>query len=267
MTRRCRADVAKQRYGPWAVVTGASDGIGREFARRLSESGVNVVLAARRQQRLEALATELMAAHRVQTEIIVTDLSKRAGVELLLKSTRPLDVGLFVACAGYGTSGNFLDAALDDELTMIDVNCRAVVSLAHAYGSRFARRGRGGLVFMSSLLAFQGVPRAASYAATKAFVQTFAEGLRDELRPFGVDVIASAPGPVHSGFADRARMTMALAADAPLVARQTLAALGDRTTVRPGWLSKGLEGSLKLLPRAGRVRVMRSVMAGMTKKD
>jgi short-subunit dehydrogenase len=117
---------------------------------------------------------------------------------------------------------------------------------------------------MSSLLAFQGVPKAACYAATKAFVQTFAEGLRRELDGSGVDVIASAPGPVRSGFEARANMRMSAAAEPSAVARATLAGLGRSGTVRPGVLSKVLEASLAPLPRWGRSRILAVVMGGMT---
>jgi hypothetical protein len=118
---------------------------------------------------------------------------------------------------------------------------------------------------MSSLVGFQGVPRAAHYAATKAYVQSLAEGLHHELMPLGVDVLASAPGPVHSGFAGSANMQMGLAQRPQDVVAATLTALGRRATVRPGWLSKVLEWSLKPLPRWGRVRMMGVVMGGMTR--
>jgi hypothetical protein len=254
----------RDRYGPWAVVTGASDGIGREFAARLAEAGVHLVLAARRRELLDALASELASAHDVHTLAISVDLATHAGVDDLVARTRDLDVGLLVASAGFGTSGPFLDGELGEELAMIDVNCRAVAALSHAFGRRFVERKRGGIALMSSLLAFQGVPRAANYAATKAYVQSFAEGLRLELKPHGVDVVASAPGPIRSGFAARASMTMGLAQTPRDVAGATLASLGRRGTVRPGWLSKFLEAALLFLPRWGRVRMMGVVMAGMT---
>ena len=158
-----------------------------------------------------------------------------------------------------------MDAPVDSELDMVDVNCRVVVELSHHFARRFAARRRGGMVLMSSLLAFQGVPRAATYAATKAFIQTFAEGLRLELRRCGVDVIASAPGPVRSGFEARANMRMGAAVNPDVVARQTLQALGRRATVRPGFLSKFLEASLLPLPRRARSLIMAAVMAGMTR--
>src|SRR5205823_9088379 len=103
--------------------------------------------------------------------------------------TSDLDVGLLVAAAGFGTSGAFIDSPLEEELGMFDVNCRAVTTLAHHFGNRFAKARRGGMVLMSSLLAFQGVPGFANYAATKAYVQSLAEGLRLELSPLGVDVV------------------------------------------------------------------------------
>lgn len=254
----------RERYGPWAVVTGASDGIGRESAVALAEAGLHVVLVARRRDRLEALAGQLTADHRVQTRVVALDLGTREAVPTLLREVHDLEVGLLVAAAGFGTSGAFIDLPLEDDLAMVDLNCRAVVELAHAFGGRFARQGRGGLVLFSSVVAFQGVPRVATYAATKAFVQTLAEGLRAELAPAGVDVLASAPGPVHTGFAARASMRMGAALTPDVVARATLQALGRRGTTRPGWLSKLLGAALMTLPRAARTRVMGLAMAGMT---
>jgi short-subunit dehydrogenase len=253
------------RYGPWAVVTGSSDGIGRALAVQLAEAGLNLVLVARRADVLMALAKDLQAAHGIECRVLALDLAQPDQVADLQAQTDDLAVGLLVAAAGFGTSGPFIAADLAAELAMLDVNCRAVLALSHHYGRRFAERGSGGLVLFSSLLAFQGVPRAANYAATKAYIQTFAEGLHQELAPLGVDVLVSAPGPVHSGFADRADMTMGFALTPPVVAKATLRALGRRTTVRPGWLSLVLEWALKPLPRWGRVRMLATIMGGMTR--
>ena len=251
-------------YGPWAVVTGASDGIGRAFAVHLAAEGLHLVLVARRADVLEALAAELRQTHGVDCRVVALDLSQPEATRHLVEATADLDVGLLVASAGFGTSGPLLDAALDDETNMLDVNCRAVLSQAWHFGSRFVQRRRGGVVFLSSLLAFHGTPRAANYAATKAYIQTLAEGLRAEWAPFGVDVIASAPGPIGTGFAQRARMQMGKTLSPDVVARVTMHALGRRTTVRPGWLSKLLGWSLAMLPRWGQVMVIGKVMRGMT---
>jgi uncharacterized protein len=255
----------RSKYGPWALVTGASDGIGRAIAMQLARSGLNLVLVARRHGVLEALAAELARQYRIEVRYLALDLGKSAAVDTIVSATAGLDVGLLAAIAGFGTSGRFVDGSLDRELDMVDVNCRAVVALSHHFSRRFAAQRRGGLILMSSLLAFQGVPRAANYAATKAFIQTFAEGLRLELSRCGVDVVSSAPGPVRSGFGARADMRMGSAASPEIVARQTLQALGRRTTVRPGFLSKFLEGSLLPLPRGLRSRIMAVVMGGMTR--
>lgn len=252
------------RYGPWAVVTGASDGIGQAFARLLAKAGLNLVLVARRERELQMLAAELEHAHGVHCRVVATDLADLEAVHRLADATTGLDVGLLVAAAGFGTSGPLLQAELGTESEMADLNCTSVMAQAWHFGRRFAQRGRGGVVFLSSLLAFQGTPRAAHYAATKAYVQTLAEGLRVEWAPLGVDVIASAPGPIHTGFAARAGLRMDQALPAEVVARVTMQALGRRTTVRPGWLSKVLGWSLATLPRWGQVRVMAQVMKGMT---
>lgn len=249
-------------YGPWAVVTGASDGIGKEFARALAAQGFKLVVVARRRAALESLASELSST---EVRVVDADLGTPEGVRQVEEATRTLDVGLLVASAGFGTSGSFLDNSLDAELAMIDVNCRAVAALTHSFGRRLVKRGRGGLILLSSLVAFQGVRRAANYAGTKAWVQSFAEGLSLELAPLGIDVLACAPGPIRSGFGERANMQMSMSAGPATVAKAALAALPSGGTVRPGFLSKLLEWSLRFLPRWGRVRVMSLVMGGMTK--
>ncbi|MEM9594900.1 MAG: SDR family oxidoreductase [Acidobacteriota bacterium] len=254
----------RDRYGPWTLVTGASEGIGRAIAVELARRGLNLVLVARRRPLLEELGRTLEEKHGVETRILALDLRPGDSIDALAEATVGLDLGLAVASAGFGSSGPFLDTALERELAMVDVNCRALTALCHHVAPRLARRGSGGLILMSSLVAFQGVPRSAVYAATKAYVQSLAEALRVELRPSGVDVLASAPGPVHSGFAERADMRMSKALGADVVAEATLSALGRRTTVRPGWLSKVLGHSLAMLPRWGRVHMMKQVMAGMT---
>lgn len=252
------------RYGPWAVVTGASDGIGREFARVLAENRMNLILCARRATELQALASELRALHGVECRVVVADLSGKAGAELLAEAVADADVGLLVAAAGFGTSGRFVDADPAEEEQMLMLNCFSVLQQCSVFARRFSDRGRGGIVLLSSVLAFMGTPLSAHYAATKAYIQSLAEALHEELQAAGVDVIASAPGPTASGFADRARLRMKVALSSRTVAAVTLSTLGKCVTVRPGWLSKLLGWSLATAPRSLRVKIIGTVMRGMT---
>ena len=258
------ADRLRTRYGPCARVTGASSGIGRERAVQLAAAGTDLVLVDRREPVLRELAADLAGRRGVDVRVLALDLARTDGVDELTAATAGTDIGLYVAAAGFGTSGPFLHATPDREREMLRLNCEAVLTTSLVFGRRMADRGRGGIVLMSSIVGFQGMPDAASYAATKAYVQTLAEALHVELRPQGVDVLAAAPGPTHSGFADRADMRMGRALSPTTVARGILDALGRRPTAFPGLLSRVLHDSLAPLPRRARVRIMGSVMAGMT---
>lgn len=252
-----------RRFGPTALITGASDGIGRAFAVALAEQGFDLVLVARREDVLEGIAADLAARFDITVQVFAADLSDPATVPALLAGTKDTPIGLVIAAAGFGSVGPFLDLDPATEANMVDLNCRSVVALCHGFGQRMAGQGRGGIVLFSSLVGFSGAPYSATYAATKGFVQSFAEGLAPELRARGISVLSVAPGPVGTGFAARAGMKMGQAATPQTVARSALAALGKRGTVRPGFLAKLLGWSLAMLPRAGRARVLGGIMQGM----
>jgi short-subunit dehydrogenase len=255
----------RTRYGTWAVITGASSGIGMELARRLAEAGLNLIISARREERLRMLADELQKIYTVEVITIPSDASTNEGISRVLEVSGHKDVGLFVAAAGYGTAGTFLESSIHSERNMLQVNCDAVLTMTHHFSQFFSQRRKGGIVLFSSLVAFQGVPYSANYAATKAYIQSLAEALYIELKPFGVDVLAAAPGPVNSGFASRANMKMGNVLKPEDVGIPILKALGRKSTVLPGTLSKVLVYSLRTLPRWAKVRAMKVVMGGMTK--
>jgi short-subunit dehydrogenase len=257
----------KRRFGPTALITGASDGIGRAFAVQLAEQGFDLILVARRGDVLQDMALDLGTRFGGDVRVLAMDLSNPSAVPELMSLTESAPVGLVVAAAGFGSIGPFLDQDVAAEINMVDLNCRSVVELAYAFGQRMAERRRGGIVLFGSLVGFNGAPLSATYAATKGFVQSFAEGIAAEMRPHGVSVLSVAPGPVGTGFAARAGMQMGQAATPEIVARSALAALGRRTTVRPGFLAKFLGWSLAMLPRWGRVQVMGIIMKGMIGKD
>jgi hypothetical protein len=242
------------RYGPWAVVTGASSGIGAEFARQLGARGLHVVLVARRKDRLDALAGELSAAHQVLTRVIEVDLAQPDFLPILDAGTRDLDIGLVVNNAGFGDKGRFLDSELSVQLAMLDVNCRAALVIAHVFGRRLSARGRGGLVFTSSTAAFQGLPFTAHYAATKGYGLQLAEGLYHELRTNGVDVLALCPGPTDTEGprrtgVDPAKVPVKMMDVKPVVAG-ALAALGKRPIAIPGLTNLLGYLAVRLTPRS-----------------
>jgi len=255
----------KSKYADWALITGASSGIGRELALLLAEAGFKLIITGRRVQALEALSTEMFDKYQTECIPVPGDLSQREDLDHLLEQIAHLEVGIAILNAGYGTSGPFLKADLNEELNMLDLNCRAVLIMAQHFGLKMqAQNQKGAIVFLSSMVAFQGVPNAAHYAASKAYVQSLGEALAQELKSSSVDVLVSAPGPVASGFAERANMRMNMSLEAKQVAVPIINAVGKKNFVIPGFLSKFLVYNLRMVPRWAKVRIMGLVMGGFT---
>jgi uncharacterized protein len=252
------------RYGDWAIVTGSSSGIGLELATQLADAGFNLIINGRSEEKLLNVERKLRGKS-IQIKSVVADLSGQDGVEQIIKSAQGLNVGLLINNAGYGTSGLFVESSLYAEINMLRVNCEAVLSLTHYFAQKFMQQQKGGIIFLSSLVAFQGVPYAANYAGTKAYVQSFAEALAKELKPFKVDVLIAAPGPVDSNFGQRANMNMGNAISPEKLGVPILSALGRQTNVIPGLLSKILIYSLRTVPRFIKIKIMQQVMGGFTK--
>lgn len=247
------ANRLRSRYGTWALITGASEGIGLACAQALADLKFNLVLVARRHERLDDIAKTLRHAHGIDVQVKSLDLSLLANNQLLCRDVEALDIGLVVTSAGFGTSGEFVENAWTDELNMIELNCISSAYLAHHFGQRFKQQQRGGLVLLSSIVSLQGIAYFGNYAATKAYIQSLGEALYAELKPYQVDVVTCAPGPVATGFAKRAHIQMQFAADATVTASGILSALNRRQrTVRPGLLAKCLSYPLELLPRGWR---------------
>lgn len=183
-----------ERYGPWAVVAGASEGIGASFSKKLAAHGMNLVLVARRTAPLEQLAVELRTRHSVEVKVIPLDLGSRDPVSGMTAATGGLDVGLLIYNAAYSPIGAFLDVEVEGHLKAVDVNVRGPLLLSHHFGRRFVERGKGGIILMSSMSGLQGTAMVANYAATKAYDTVLAEGLWYELRERGVDVLACVAG-------------------------------------------------------------------------
>jgi len=188
--------------GKWALVTGASAGIGKALAEELARGGTNLVLTARREDRLRRLAQELSAKHRIQAEIFVANLTQPAAPEAVFQYTREkgLVIDLLVNNAGFGQYGALYSTETDRLLQMVQVNCTAVLHLTRLFVPAMVARRSGDVLIVASTAAFQAVPYISTYAATKVFDLYLAEGLAEELQPHGIRVCALCPGSTTSEF-------------------------------------------------------------------
>lgn len=252
------SEAFRARYGPWALVAGASEGIGAAFAEELAARGIRLLLVARRPAPLEALAGRLRERSRVEVRTAPLDLGAPGLADAVRGLTRGLEIGLVVYNAADSFVGEFLARSLDDHLRMVDVNCRGPVVLAHLLGEAMAARGRGGIVLVSSMAGFQGAALVATYAATKAFDTVLAEGLWDELRGRGVDVLACCAGATRTPGYEASRPRGGIAPMAPAaVTADALAALGRRPVTIPGLTNRAARLVMRhLLPRQVAVRIM-----------
>jgi uncharacterized protein len=188
------------------LITGASSGIGVEIARQLAKRQRGVTLVARRKDRLTELAKELNERHGIRAETVGCDLSSAAARKRMMQTVRDrgLDVDVLVNNAGFGSAGRFQSLDADAELKMVRTNVEAVVALCAAYVPEMVERRRGAVLNVASVAAYQPVPRQSTYAATKAFVLSFTEGLHTDLKGTGVTATALCPGPTKTEFGDAA---------------------------------------------------------------
>ncbi|MDX8348157.1 SDR family oxidoreductase [Cognatiyoonia sp. IB215446] len=187
-----------------ALVTGASSGIGREFARYHAEKGGDLIITARRAAELEALKSEIEADHDVKVQTIALDLGSPEGAQELYDQTKGQEISILINNAGFGGHGAFTDRELASDLAMIDLNVKALVTLTHLVARDMAKRGSGKILNVSSTASYMPGPLQATYFATKAFVSSFSQALAGELKEKGITVTALEPGYVETEFAARA---------------------------------------------------------------
>ncbi len=245
-----------ERYGPWALVAGASEGLGAAFARALAERGLNLVLLARRPDALAQVAAPLRARVEVRTEAL--DLGAPGLADALRERTRGLEIGLCVYNAAYSRVGGFLERPLAEHHAVVDVNCRGPLTVAHTLGQPMRARGRGGVILMSSMTAFTAAPRIAAYGASKAFNLALGEALWHELGPAGVDVLVCCAGATRTpGFLRTIREQGPSAMSPEAVVAEALGALGRGPSVVPGLANRLAAFALtRLLPRRRAVTIM-----------
>jgi len=218
--------------GKWALVTGGSSGIGVALAKQLAAGGTHVVLTARRRERLEELAQSLQKSDGIRTEIFTADLARPEAPRAIYDFTKQkgIEIDLLINNAGFGQYGEFTAVETQRLLDMVQVNCAAVVHLTRLYLADMVARRRGDVLILASTASFQAVPYISTYAATKAFDLLFAEGLAEEMKPYGIRVCALCPGPTESEFhavAGQEKFTGKNQETAEKVARTGLQALAE----------------------------------------
>jgi len=241
----------RERYGEWALVTGASSGLGSEFARALAREGVSVVLTARREERLRELASELEKAHQVSTRVVAVDLADPSASEQLTEAVRDLEIAILVNNAGFGYAGPFDEQEPERLGEMVQLNCLAPVMLTAGLLPGMLARGRGAVVITGSAAGRQPLPFHGVYSATKAFDLLLGESLAVELRSRGVDVLVIEPGSTQTEFQQVAGEIAHNGEPADRVVLLALESLGQQPAVISGWFN-WIRASIasRLLPRS-----------------
>ncbi len=242
------------RYGTTALVTGASSGIGKAYAQALAAEGLNLVLVARRKLLLDELAAALKSSHGVEVHTIAQDLSENDAADKVADTvaTLGLEIDILINNAGFGSYGLFDELPLDRELEMIQLSCRAPVALTHKFLGGMKQRGRGAVVFLSSVAGTFAVPYMSTYSATKAFPLFFAQSLYGELAGSGVDVLAVAPGDTSTEFRESASFHKSMPSPvrtAEDVAANTFRKLGRTPLIVDGIANKLTALSFHFTPR------------------
>ncbi len=259
----------KLRYGKWGIVAGASEGLGASFSDRLAARGLDLVLVARREGLLEERSKALQEKYGICVKTLPLDLSQPEAAGRIAAETSGLEVGMLVFNAAFSAIGPFADRPLADHLTEVDTNTRAPLILTHVFGRRMLAQGHGGIVLLSSLSAFQGSAFISNYSATKAYNLLLAEGLWEEWRPRGVDVLACIAGatrtPNYLASAPRQTGRFSDATLAPeVVAEEALEAVGRRPFVIPGRSNRFSSFVMRhLMPRKAAIRLMGRILRGM----
>ncbi len=260
--------LSPQREGRWALVTGASSGIGRSHAFLLAERGFDIIAVGRNPQRLADTVTELERTHGVDAKALSADLGEPDAAEQIIAAIEGEPVGVFVATAGKGTPGLFTDINLADYLECVNVKIRNNLVLLHHFAALMRERRAGAMLIVSSTGGLQGVPALSNNSASEAYLLAMSEALHHEMAPFGVRVTGLLPGPTRTP----GMLAMVAEEDVPRgtmspndVAREGIAALeaGRRTHIA-GTANRTL---LRALPRTARISLFRRMVAGSFARD
>ena len=245
------------------LITGASSGIGEEFARQLAAEKHDLVLVARSEKALHELCDELMLKHSIMAHYVVLDLTEPNAHETLFEETEKhgFEIDWLVNNAGFGSYGDFANLPLDHELKMVELNIRTLVALTHTYLRPMRKRKGGKIINVSSAAGFQPIPFMATYAATKAFVNSFSEALAEECRPFGIQVLDLCPGSTKTNFFKAAKMDKPIAVKGQQTAKEVVetalaAVKNGRTRIVSGFTNDLVSRIVSVVPNAVITRVL-----------
>ena len=257
------------RYGPWAVIAGAAEGIGAAFASELAARGVGLLLVDVNAQRLDETAAPLR--EQIEVDTLVADLRAPTGLDAIVDAAGSLDVGLLVYNAGISYVGPFKEQTLESSLAQLDINVRAPTVLVHRLLPGLLKRGRGGIILLSSQSAMRGAPLVSTYAATKAWALVLGESLWEELRHDGVDALAVLPGSTRTPGWMASRPQSGLGTSNVMepvdVAREALDALGERPSIIIGAQNRESEALIATMDRRDAVAMMGDVMREMYPRE
>lgn len=255
-------------YGPWAIIAGASEGIGVSFAQQLGRAGINLVLVARQKGLLERVAREVNGETSVQVRVLPLDLARADALDRVREVADDIDIGLVVLNAAASTGmGAFLDAPLDDVLKAVRLGPLGQTSLAHHFGKKMAARKRGGIILIGSLAGNAGAATTVLYSSAKAFSQIFAEGLWSELKPLGVDVLYAVLGATRTPARERAGLTDSpgqFVAEPDDVARECLENIANGPVLVPAHLAEAFR-MFSSMPRRQAAETMTNLLLSFQK--
>lgn len=250
-------------YGPWAIVTGASSGIGLEFAKQLAANGIHLVLVARREQLLREISRDLSARWGIEARVVPLDLTQPDMLKVLGEAVADLDIGLVVSNAGGGGPKGFLDESLESLRRVVELNAVAPLQLARYFGERLVARGRGGLVFVSAMGAQVGLPFMANESGTKAYNSSLGKALNWEFRDKGIHVTVLEPGPTQTPIVEEFGFTAENLPMKPMAVEACVAeALAALKKNKPSILSGGINRAFNRLLPQGLLRRINAKMLG-----
>lgn len=240
----------KEKYGSYALITGASSGIGEEFAIRLAREGMNLILVARRKERLENLKSELESKNKIEVVVVPLDLAQDNFLDVIKEFIGNKEIGLLINNAGFGFRGEFFEADPDHYSKMIKLNCTAPTLLTHYILPQMIQRKKGAMIFLGSLVAFQPTPMTATYAATKVFNAFLSDALWYELRKYNIDVLSLNPGGTKTEFQSVANSsTGPFQRTSEQVVDTAMKALGKKPSVVDGVYNKILAVASRFISR------------------